>query len=390
MISRGGKIHLNKKMRGALLCAAVLLPLAACSGDLGGDKHSDPGAPPPPMAGETIKPLVVPGQSSASTSLGPVKPGDANAKPVEPAKPETIAPIPTPMETFRSLAPPEGLKVAPLFAEPVKDPEARVARVEKAVQDLRNDFDTVMPAMVRMVAMENNMRDLIDQMKAANDAPKAVPPPAAMPAATAAAPAMAPDKKDDKKADEKPAAKEAAPAKAAAAEPAKAATPGAASVKAVRLGDHGDTTRIVLELSAKAAATAALDEDGKGLSVDLAQVNWTGKNSGGMKGGKLVSTWKYADGTLHIGLLHPVAIKSQKLLPPAAGAKDFRLVIDLAASDAKTPEAAKPAPAETPAAAATPAPTPAPAATPPPTPTPAPAPTPSPAPAPAPAKPAGG
>jgi len=354
MISRCGKIHLNKKARKALLCAAVLLPLAACSGETGSSDHAGSSAPPPPMAGETIKPLVVPGGSATATSLGPVKAADA--KPVEPAKPETIAPIPTPMETFRSLAPPEGLKVTPLFAEPVKDPDARVARVEKAVQDLRNDFDTVMPAMVRMVAMENNMRDLIDQMKAANDTAKAVPAPASMPPAAVAAPAAASDKKDDKKADEKPAAekpaaKEAAPAKAPAA------APGAASVKALRLGDHGDTTRIVLELSAKAAATAALDGDGKGLAVDLAQVNWTGKDSGGMKGGKLVSTWKYADGRLHIDLLHPASIKSQKLLPPAGGNKDYRLVIDLAAAE---PAPAKPAPAEAPAPVAAPTPAPAP------------------------------
>jgi hypothetical protein len=351
MIGLGGKIHLDKRARRALLCAAVLLPLAACSGESGSGGHDGSSAPPPPMTGDTIKPLVVPG-GPAAASLGPVKPADA--KPAAPVKPETIAPIPTPMETFRSLAPPEGLKVTPLFAEPVKDPDARMARVEKAVQDLRNDFDTVMPAMVRMVAMENNLRDLIDQMKAANDTAKAVPPPAAMPPAAAAAPA--PEKKDDKKIEAKPAAKKSA-AKEAAPAKAPAAAPGAVSVKALRLGDHGDTTRIVLELSAKAAAAAALDTGGKQLVIDLAQVNWTGKDSGGMKGGKLISSWKYTDGKLHIDLRHPAAIKSQKLLPPAAGNKDFRLVIDLAAAEPSATKPAKPAapPAPAPAAAAKPA-----------------------------------
>ena len=328
MIRLHGKNYLSKAGRKALLYAALLLPLAACGSD-GGDPAAQ-NAPPPPMAGETIKPLVIPG--SATTDLGPVRPAGS-------------------AEASGTLAPPGGLNIKPLFAEPLKSNDARMARLEKAVQDLRNDFDTMTPAVVRMTAMESNLRDLVSQMKTANDAAQAVPPPAAMPTA---APVAAPDKTDDKKADEKPAAekpaaKEAAPAKAPAA------APGAASVKALRLGDHGDTTRIVLELSAKAAATAALDGDGKGLEVDLAQVNWTGKDSGGMKGGKLVSTWKYADGKLHIDLLHPASIKSQKLLPPSAGNKDFRLVIDLAAAESPAPAKSDASPAPAPADTAKPA-----------------------------------
>ncbi len=68
------------------------------------------------------------------------------------------------METFRALAPEQGLKITPLFTAPVSDESARIARVENAVQGMRNDFDTIMPTMVRMASMEKDMRGLIDKL----------------------------------------------------------------------------------------------------------------------------------------------------------------------------------------------------------------------------------
>ena len=85
---------------------------------------------------------------------------------------------PTPMDTFRTLAPPEGLKFTQLFSDPVDDVDERIGRLERAVQSLRNDFDTVVPSMVRMVAIEKDIKQLVVQLQTLTDggaAPPAAP-----------------------------------------------------------------------------------------------------------------------------------------------------------------------------------------------------------------------
>jgi hypothetical protein len=75
------------------------------------------------------------------------------------------------MDTFRALAKPEGLKFTPLFAQPM-DGEARAARIEREVQTIRNDIDTLVPSMVRLVAIEKDMKELVAQLKTlTGDAP---------------------------------------------------------------------------------------------------------------------------------------------------------------------------------------------------------------------------
>lgn len=91
---------------------------------------------------------------------------------------ESNAPkIPTPMDTFRTLAPPEGLKFTQLFGDPIDDADERIGRLERAVQGLRNDFDTVVPSMVRLVAIEKDIKQLVSQLQTLTDGttPPAVP-----------------------------------------------------------------------------------------------------------------------------------------------------------------------------------------------------------------------
>ena len=85
------------------------------------------------------------------------------------AKVETVAPIPSAMDTFRALAPPDGLKFTPLFNENVSDTNARIKRLEDAVQTIRNDVDTLAPTMVRMVAIEKDIKGLVAQLQTLSD-----------------------------------------------------------------------------------------------------------------------------------------------------------------------------------------------------------------------------
>jgi hypothetical protein len=47
----------------------------------------------------------------------------------------------------------------------LNDPDERMQRLENAVQELRNDFDKMAPAIVRLVAVESDIQELIKQLQ---------------------------------------------------------------------------------------------------------------------------------------------------------------------------------------------------------------------------------
>lgn len=380
---------------------------------------------------------------------------------------------PTPMDTFRALAPPEGMKFTPLFASPVKDEGQRFARLEQSVQALRNDFDTVTPTMVRLAAIEKDIRDLVTQLRTLDDAgpiveavpvaPVAVAPVTAM-ATPTKAPASAPvvvapvaqakpvpptapispvppasnvtaqiKPPQPEVISPKPApalshglpgkdvtgGTEAAPAtQAVAGKPAASlpVTPEAAStgqlppegaasppstqqvivpapkvvpsvpvspavapavqlpkapppleltpvmpsaetavvtpqpsidatatpqpaakiamgpilgdVKAIRVGDHIDKTRIVLDVTTKAPFKVRLENEGRRLVVEMPQYAWQTDTAWKAMSAALVSGYQYADGALVIDLLAPAVIQQQVSLPASEGTGP-RIIIDL-------------------------------------------------------------
>lgn len=408
---------------------------------------------------------------------GKAAPPGAVAAPATPAGP-------TPMDSFRALAPPEGMKFTPLFAIPIKDDEERFRRLEGSVQALRNDFDTVTPTLVRLAAIEKDIRELVGQLQTLTDegpiaeaapvaavtaAPvppaqvvtsqvtakpqpqvaatqakpaPAAPPPAAkttvttttttattdtiprkdiaggtetasakpvpagttapsLPVTPEAAPtgklppdgAASPSSKPVTGPAPKPPVTYTAPAPATApkqaalpAEPLQlqplspvmapvkttvtetvttkttatapvvaptaaapapvlapapapamppavpAATPkiqmGAiiGSVKDIRIGDHIDKTRIVLDVTQKADFKASIDSDGRRLVITLPQYDWKTAKRWDAVSANLVAGYSYADGVLVMDLMAPATLRSQTTL---AGEGGQRIVIDL-------------------------------------------------------------
>jgi hypothetical protein len=373
--------ELYLKSRLALLCSFIICVLSACSYSGSDDIHHGP-APPPADAAQKI---------------------------------ETIQTLPSPMETFRALAPPEGLKFTPLFNEPVKDTDARIKRLEDAVQGVRNDFDTVVPSLVRLVAVEKDMKELVKQLQTLTDTSAASQPPALpveplpvpeknsadsgkkipgedvaggtetagiekkaglkassslvtpeaapegeLPPEGAASPnsktgAAAPDSKAGaaappvaKTPPPKVAAPEAvAPAKPDVVMPAKPAealpvapTPAAktaapvtgSKVRDVRVGDHKDKTRIVLDLTAKADYAVSIENKGTTLVIDMAQADWSAIKPFDADVAALVSGWHVDGHRLVLDLLYPATIKDKQMLHPN-GTPDYRLVVDLFSKD---------------------------------------------------------
>lgn len=346
------------------------------------------------------------------------------------AKPKNTA-----MDAFRAIAKPEGLKFTPLFSEPIGNTDDRVRRLEETVQTLRNDLDTVVPSMVRLVAIEKDMKELVSQLQSlttgvpmpaaavvdaegqviAEPAPiplteipgedvaggtepvqaatktaetgeatsqsSSVTPEAAskgkMPPEGAASPnsQQPPVTPNARTVVERPAAPleaerletaapaEAVPESASEAEPVPAvpAAPKAADVswnnvggmkqkavkdtprppqvvggvEDVRIGDHKDKTRIVLDLSTNIQPNVTLQNEDKQLVIDLPGLLWEGPHTFIADGGILVSGWHYEAGKLYIDMIAPVTIKKQQMLPPSETifgdtvSKAYRLSLDV-------------------------------------------------------------
>jgi hypothetical protein len=111
---------------------------------------------------------------------------------------------------------------------------------------------------------------------------------------------------------------------------AKESAASAPAITAVRLGDHGDTTRIVLDAAGKPGYAAHLEEGGRRLVVELPRAEWAAAQKAALRNSR-VGGYEFADGKAVFDLPAPLLIKSQQLLPPQ-GKAGYRIVIDLAAA----------------------------------------------------------
>ena len=339
-------VLLSRRTAMLVFCASLLLVLSACMPD---------------------------GQNSAViVSTAPPPPETSKIRPIE-----TIAPIPTAMETFRALSPPRGLKFTPLFAEAVKDSKSRMKRLETSVQALRNDFDTVVPTLVRMAAIEKDIKGLVIQLQTLTDqnypveepsqnlpslpsggqpqtqtqpltdqTPPVEEPPQNLPSLPSGGQPM-PSEKDIK--GEEPdmpvslvtpeaVPKGKLPPEGAASSSSNKpidikphAKPVIGDVMDIRFGDHADKTRIVLDMTAKVNidALARLENKGKTLIIDLSQMNWLKKKSWDADTAQLASGYHMEEGNLYVDLMYKSQIRTREVLSPNGECKNYRLVIDL-------------------------------------------------------------
>lgn len=108
---------------------------------------------------------------TAEKSAAP--PPGAASKP--PRVASSVPSAPSAFDALKALSPPQGLKSAPLFNDPLKDSDARFERLERSVQQLRDDVDTAAPTIVRLAAVEKDMKNLIRQLETLSSGPVAAP-----------------------------------------------------------------------------------------------------------------------------------------------------------------------------------------------------------------------
>lgn len=163
------------------------------------------------------------------------------------------------------ISPPNGPSNSNLFGQNLRGDDARLDRLERAVQDMRNDFDGVRPSIDRLISIEQDIQDLIAQLETLT-----VSDPAPAPAIAAPQSLQAPQTKNNLM---PTAEKMSAPKEKAMATPP--VTDGVASVYNVRIGTHPGKTRMVLDVNTKTPFTADLDNGEKILVIELPNANWT-------------------------------------------------------------------------------------------------------------------
>lgn len=244
---------------------------------------------------------------------------------------------PTPMDEFRLMAKPQGLKFTPLFAAPIDDDASRTQRLEEAVQQLRDDFDTVVNSIVRSggapksaAAQEpKNIPQMNEQSRVPGpgQAPLDIKPASDVVWGNAYGNLSAAEVKVT------PMTPVSAPATAAVPIEKTQKMEAGPAVTAVRIGDHADKTRLVLDVTVEKSIQSSLQNDGKRLVVDLSGLKWTGASSWEASSAALVTGWKYEAGKLYIDLLYPSAIREQRIYAPEGSNASWRAVIDLFSKD---------------------------------------------------------
>ena len=161
-----------------------------------------------------------------------------------------------------------------LFGKSLRSDEERLDRVERALQSLRNDFDSVKPSIKRLMVIEGDMQSLIRELEKINNEP-----------VMAKRPRPAPQSQQAKK---QPAAQPAPrPKKQAAKAPkktfqTKTAPPvqdGKADVYDLRVGEHPGKTRIVLDVNTKTNFQVDIDNGENIMIVELPNASWSAAQS---------------------------------------------------------------------------------------------------------------
>lgn len=185
-----------------------------------------------------------------------------------------------------ALEPAEGMRLTPLFGEHVKGSDARFRRLEDAVQTLRDDVDVFAPAVdQRLEVVEGGLRSIAEEQHKSRV-------------------------EQEKRAKEE-------------------ANRPVGAVNGVRIGDHLDKTRLVLDATGLPQAVARLENDGRRLVVELPRLTWGAKSEWKANGGALVAGWNYADGKLSVDLIAPAILKQQQVLEGSGKEPKYRLVLDL-------------------------------------------------------------
>lgn len=222
---------------------------------------------------------------------------------------------------------PKGVNIDGLFAEKISDSDRRFTRLENAVLDLRREFETFKPAITRLVAVESDIQDLITQLDILLRNEPAPPAPPPMPLTPQTSPEPL-----------RPADQAQAPAPPSPQTPTASVQPQAIgtgpAVKALRVGEHSDKVRLVLDISQKTPYTADLDAQEKLLILELPEARWNAAPRQSFARSALLQSYSVepindgAGSRVILTLKRPTQLIKQQALPPGSN-PNYRIFLDL-------------------------------------------------------------
>ncbi len=333
-----------KKIALSIYITVFMGMLSACNpiGSLDLGKASAPQKNTPPPSEKTTKntsdsrigtPIAIP----PSYDKTPLKPGQTK---------QAYMPNGLP-----ALKPMKGVNVDTLFSEKIRDNGKRFDRVEHAVVDLRKEFETYKPSIVRLAAVESDIQNLIKELEVLLQ--ETPPEPSSMPIDLA--------KQDNNEAelkiqqlDPSPIPKSPPPTKDTsvkdqAHQPQKIKTSNrvppdkpAALVQTsglvaqnLRVGEHADKVRLVLDTNKQTEYSIDLDNDENLIIVELPKAKWIGKNAQNFASSKLIESYSVEPLNQGKGSMIIISLKKgteiirQRRLSPDGSSAYHRIYFDL-------------------------------------------------------------
>ncbi len=365
----GTNLWLLKFTRQTLIlsaCFVMSAPLISCGGTSPQTSTTAAAVPPGnPEDTGTVAPLT--GAAPPDAEIRPLKPGQSNRPIGKDGLPQLQA---------------KGINYEQLFTERISDDSKRFERVENAVLDMRRDFEAVLPAVMRLVAVEGDIQNLVGQLETllknepasaplipteplpANPVPPVIedlaPEPSdlehaqttehavnepavlagntgavqATPAATTPE-ATAPPPAQPVTAQAQPQIQPPVAPTVATPPPSPApATVAGNAVSGMRFGVEGGKTRIVLDANAPLTYKKDLDNNESLLVIELPGMGWNAAITGTPPASALVQSWSSqpmdGGGTRIVMILRkPVTVSYEATLKPEPSSPHHRLVLDL-------------------------------------------------------------
>ena len=248
-----------------------------------------------------------------------------------PTNPGQSPPPPTLPNGLPALSPLKGVNVDTLFAENISNDDRRFERLENAVIDIRKEFEVMKPAIVRLVAVEEDIQQMIEQLE--------------LMASQARQPSPTPVQTQPMELRSQTPPQVPAQPQTQAAQPVQVQSPSMAyqpagnastNVMNLRTGIHSDKVRLVMDITRKTPYSVDLDTAENILLIEMPQASWSGmrmKNFGSKT--PVISSYSAesinnGQGTrIIVPLKQSTRILKEHILPPN-GAGNFRFYVDLA------------------------------------------------------------
>ena len=204
--------------------------------------------------------------------------------------------------------------------------EARIGRIENVLSAMQKDLRRMAPPIQRLISIESDIRALVTQLsQLAEEEPEAIAPPTQMAGNTMNAPPAS-----------------SAPMAVAPVTPPQTggkAVPAAANgttVNRVRIGEHKDKTRIVLDVSGPASYRYDLDNGENLLVIELPGTSWSALNQWQGKKSPLLASYSAAatgsgGSRLVIQLRESASVINESVIQENCY-PDYRIVIDVKGS----------------------------------------------------------